>query len=50
MKYAHYFKTSKHHQLVVSESTKPVGEVINFASKKEMQGYVKDNNLKAWNF
>jgi len=50
MKYAHYFKTSKNHQLVVSNTPNPVGLVINFKTKKEMQGYVKDNNLKAWNF
>lgn len=48
--YAHYFKSGKAHQLIISEDTRPTGKTINVESKKAAKAYVKENNLTAWNF
>ncbi len=48
--YAHYFKSGSRHELVISETNRPIGKTLILGSKKEVKQYVKDNNLKPWNF
>lgn len=48
--YAHYFKAGSKHFLIISETNRPIGTKLEFASKKEVKDYAKENNLHAWNF
>jgi hypothetical protein len=48
--YAHYFKAGKRHELVISDTNRPIGKTITVASKKDAKQYAKDNNLTPWNF
>ena len=50
MKYAHYFKSGKNHQLVISSSPRPVGDTHVLTSKKEVKELAKQLNATPYNF
>ncbi len=50
MKTAHYFKSGKKHELIISNDARPVGETITVSNKKEARVVAKNLNATPWNF
>ncbi len=49
-KYAHYFKSGKTQELIISESFRPVGESLPVFSKKDARQLAKKLNALPYNF
>ena len=50
MKYAHYFKAGKKHELIISTGYSPTGETLQVSGKKEAKQLAKKLNAQPWNF
>jgi hypothetical protein len=48
--YAHYFKYGKKHQLIISDSTRPVGTTHTIENKKAARHLAKKLNATPYNF
>ena len=47
---AHYFKSGKNHNLVLSQENRPVGKTVIVASKKQARQVAAEHSAKCWNF
>ena len=50
MKYAHYFKSGKQHQLVISSDARPVGDTHSVSSKKDAKSLAKKLGATPYNY
>ena len=48
--YAHYFKSSTGHMLILSQSPRPQGEAIAVKGKADARKLAKQHNARPWNF
>lgn len=48
--YAHYFKSSKNHFIIISATKRPVGEMIVVSGKKEHEGLKTGSIPRAHSF
>jgi hypothetical protein len=49
--YAHYFKSRSGHQVIITDSSRPVGgQTISVSSKREARTIAKQHGAKPWNF
>lgn len=50
IQYAHYFKSGKTQELIISDSFRPVGESLPVFSKKDARQLAKKLNALPYNF
>ena len=52
MKYAHYFKSGKTHELMITDTPRvnPFSKKIVVSGKREARQYAKEHNAKPYNF
>ena len=48
--YSHLFKTASGYQLVLSKTSKPIGDVMVYKTAKQAKQYATKRNAKPWNY
>tara|TARA_R110000822_G_scaffold9487_2_gene36682 strand:+ start:177 stop:377 length:201 start_codon:yes stop_codon:yes gene_type:complete len=48
--YSHLFKTASGYQLVLSKTSKPIGDVMVYKTAKQAKQYAAKRNAKPWNY